>query len=126
MKVFGSIITVNTNSKILVRYDKDGLHLPKVEVGETMTIKGHIISTLLILGITDVVESDLNLYNMEDEVDKDGHILYNTYITRTKSTELDSSINYKYMSLSELKNNLTKFANKFDAFVLRLFIINPY
>ena len=49
MNVVGSIITVNTNSKILVRYDKDGLHLPKVEVGETMTIKGHLISTLLSL-----------------------------------------------------------------------------
>lgn len=126
MKVFGSVITVNTNNKILVRYSKDGLYLPKVEVGETMTIKGHLVSTLLSIGISDVVEGDISLYNMEDEVDKDGHIMYNTYITKTKSTDLDSSINYKYMSLSELKNNLTKFVNKFDAFVIRLYIINPY
>jgi len=126
MKVFGSVITVNTNNKILVRYSKDGLYLPKVEVGETMTIKGHLVSTLLSIGISDVVEGDLSLYNMEDEVDKDGHIMYNTYITKTKSTDLESGINYKYMSLSDLKNNLTKFVNKFDAFVVRLYIINPY
>lgn len=126
MKLFSNVIIESVNGKVLIGYGEDGLKLPKVKIGDNMTIKSHIISLLISIGITDIVEDDLNLYNFEDTIDNNEHIMYTTYIAKTKSVSVRDKSNYKFITQSSLKDGLEKFRDIFDSFVLRLFIINPY
>lgn len=126
MIIKANIIIEGSNGKILVKYGQTGLSLPSIEAVDGLTLRDHLTTVLVGLGISDVVEDDIVLYNFDDQIVNDEHIIFVTFKARTRAVSVPSILNYKFMSLSALKDVLNKFEYEQDSFVLRMFILNPY
>lgn len=120
-----NLIIEGPNNKLLLNYGESGLSLPSFNASDDLTLKEHITNFLIGIGIDDVVDEDVNMYNFDDILDGE-HVIYATYKIRTKKNKTFSNLNYKFMNLSSVKDNLDKFNNVYDAFVTRLYILNPY
>lgn len=125
MKVRANVFVEGINGKILVKYGPEGLSLPVIEATDEHTLKDHLTTVLVGLGITDVVEDDIVLYNFDDVIESE-HIIYITFKVRTRAVSVQEMFNYKFVTLSALKDSLDKFNNEYDSFVTRLYILNPY
>lgn len=125
MKVRANVFVEGMNGKILVKYGPKGLSLPVIEANDEFTLKDHLTTVLVGLGITDVVEDDIVLYNFDDTIESE-HIIYATFKVRTRAVSVSEMLNYKFLTLSALKESLDKFSESYDAFVTRLYILNPY
>lgn len=125
MKVKANVFVEGASGKILVRYGEGGLNLPSIIACDDRTLKDHLTDVLVGLGIGDVVEDDIVLYNFDDVIDGE-HIIFVTFKVRTRAGSVPEHLNYKFLTLSALKDSLDKFENPYDSFVTRLYILNPY
>lgn len=125
MIVKANVFVEGASGKILIRYGERGLNLPTIIANDEMTLKDHLTNLLVGLGIGDVVEDDIVLYNFDDTVDGQ-HVIFVTFKVRTRAGSVPEHLNYKFVTLSALKESLDKFENPYDAFVTRLYILNPY
>lgn len=126
MKVIANIFIEGPSNKLLVRYDESGLKLPSIIITNDYLIKDHLTTMLIGIGISDVVEDDIVLYNFDDTMENGEHIIYATFKVRTRIGSVQDAFNCKFLTLGSLKDSLDKFALQYDSFVTRLYILNPY
>lgn len=125
MKVKAHLFVEGASGKILIKYGRGGLSLPSIYASDDRTLKDHLTDVLVGLGIGDVVDDDIVLYHFDDVVDGE-HTIFVTFKVRTRAGSVPEHLNYKFLTLSALKGSLDKFENPYDAFVTRLYILNPY
>lgn len=126
MNIISNIFIESVNQKILVKYGENGLELPYIIPNDSHTLKDHITTMLLGIGITDVVEDDIELYNIDDFIDNGEHTIVISFKVHTKYTSISNKFNYKFMQIGDLKENLDKLYKDYDRFISRLYILNPY
>ena len=71
MKVKANLFVEGASGKILIKYGQGGLSLPSIYASDDRTLKDHLTDVLVGLGIGDVVDDDIVLYNFDDVVDGD-------------------------------------------------------
>lgn len=126
MVIISNIFIENSNQKILLKYGESGLSLPSINPIDAYTLKEHITVLLLGIGITDVVEDDIELYNVDDYIENNEHIITISYKVHTRINSITNKVNYKFVSLSDLKDNLSNISNEKERFLTRMYILNPY